>query len=222
MKNELVFFPNNINGEPFTYSDIIAENTNISHHAAKQLIVKYENDLSELGTVALEIQACPHKTGAAVEKIYRLNEQQATLLITYMRNTEIVRKFKKALVKEFYAIKKELTERRFNRSMLKHTHKDLADAIKLIPPHPHSSRDYSNYNNLAYIIAFGCSSSKLKKQRNVPSKADTADYLTAAELETLQDIKDKICTCIEIGMNYDEIKDRLMQMHIRKITSKEC
>ena len=52
MENELVFLPDNyINAEPFTYSNIIAEHTNISHHAIKQLIVKYENDLSELGTL---------------------------------------------------------------------------------------------------------------------------------------------------------------------------
>ena len=75
MGNEIVFLPDNyINAEPF------AEHTNISHHAIKQLIVKYENDLSELGTLAFEIQACPHKTGASLEKIYHLNEQQATLL----------------------------------------------------------------------------------------------------------------------------------------------
>ncbi|EHZ84787.1 phage protein [Streptococcus pneumoniae 8190-05] len=35
-------------------------------------------------------------------KIYRLNEQQATLLITYLRNTEPVRKFKMNLVKAFF------------------------------------------------------------------------------------------------------------------------
>jgi phage antirepressor YoqD-like protein len=34
-----------------------------------------------------------------------LNEQQATLLITYMKNTEIVRKFKMRLVKAFYALR---------------------------------------------------------------------------------------------------------------------
>jgi len=63
-------------------------------------------------------------------------------------------------------MREELTERRINRSMLKHTHKSLAEAVKLIPPHPHSAFDYAKYHALAYIVAFGCSPSKLKKRRN--------------------------------------------------------
>ena len=223
MENELVFLPDNyINAEPFTYSNIIAEHTNISHHAIKQLIVKYENDLSELGTLAFEIQACPHKTGASLEKIYHLNEQQATLLITYMKNTEPVPRFKKALVKGFFAMREELTERRINRSMLKHTHKSLAEAVKLIPPHPHSAFDYAKFHALAYIVAFGCSPSKLKKRRNTKAEASVADYLTAAEIESVANIKDKICICIEMGMEYAEIKDKLMKMQIQNLSSKEC
>ncbi|MNJ28095.1 hypothetical protein D3C77_226210 [compost metagenome] len=35
-----------------------------------------------------------------------MNEQQATLLLTYMRNTAIVREFKKRLVKEFWRLAK--------------------------------------------------------------------------------------------------------------------
>jgi phage antirepressor YoqD-like protein len=37
-----------------------------------------------------------------------LNEQQATLLLTYMRNNEIVRNFKKALVKAFYEMRQQM------------------------------------------------------------------------------------------------------------------
>jgi phage regulator Rha-like protein len=46
-------------------------------------------------------------SGGRPEKIYFLNEQQATLLLTYLRNSKIVREFKKALVKEFYRLKEE-------------------------------------------------------------------------------------------------------------------
>jgi hypothetical protein len=37
-----------------------------------------------------------------------LNEQQATLLMTYLRNSEKVRNFKKRLVKEFYRMREEI------------------------------------------------------------------------------------------------------------------
>lgn len=39
-------------------------------------------------------------------KEYFLNEQQATLLLTYLRNTTVVRAFKVALVKAFYKMRK--------------------------------------------------------------------------------------------------------------------
>ncbi|MBQ3162176.1 MAG: Rha family transcriptional regulator [Oscillospiraceae bacterium] len=222
MENELVFLPDNyINAEPYTTSLIVADCAEIKHHTIQVLISKYENDLSELGTLSFEMRACPHKTGAALEKIYHLNEQQATLLITYMKNTEPVRKFKKALVKGFFAMKEELTERRINRSMLKHTHKSLAEAVKLIPPHPHSAFDYAKYHALAYIVAFGCSPSKLKKRRNAKTEASVADYLTAAEIESVANIKDKICVCLEMDMEYAEIKDKLMKMQIQNLSSKE-
>ena len=217
MGNELVFLPDNyINAEPYTTSLIIADYAEIKHHSVQQLIMKHEKDLQEFGAISAFEMRKLSKAGRP-EIIYHLNEQQATLLITYMKNTEPVRRFKKALVKEFYAMKNELTERKINRSMLKHTHKSLAEAVKLIPPHPHSSMDYANYNNMAYIIAFGCSSVSLKKQRNAKTGASASDYLTSYELERLDNIKDKICICIEMGMEYAEIKDKLTKMQLKEL-----
>lgn len=213
MENQLVFMPNSINSEPYTYSSIIADYAGIKHHSVQQLIMKHESDISDFGTVAFEMRACPHKTGSSFEKLYRLNEQQATLLISYMKNTDPVRRFKKALVKDFYAMKKELFNRRTNREMLKSTHKNLTEAIKLIPENERSAHDYQNYNSLAYIVLFGCSAAKLKKQRGADKKAKAIDYLTSDEYEQLKCIKDKICICIEIGMRYPEIKARLMQTY---------
>jgi phage regulator Rha-like protein len=42
------------------------------------------------------------------EKTYYLNEPQATLLLTFMRNNEIVIEFKVRLVKEFYRMRDEI------------------------------------------------------------------------------------------------------------------
>lgn len=46
--------------------------------------------------------------GGRPETIALLNEQQATLLVTYCKNTEVVRKFKVALVKAFYDMRQKL------------------------------------------------------------------------------------------------------------------
>lgn len=105
--NELVFLePNCLNKIPFTTSKIIAENGKVKHHAVTKLIQTYENDIKEFGILRFEIEEI--KGRGQPEKIYKLNEEQATLLITYMKNTLPVRKFKKALVKEFMRMKKTL------------------------------------------------------------------------------------------------------------------
>lgn len=81
--------------EPYTTADTVAQYAQVRHKTVNELIRKHEADLKEFGLLRFEMEACPHRTGASVQKIYHLNEQQATLLITYLRNTEPVRQFKK-------------------------------------------------------------------------------------------------------------------------------
>lgn len=96
------------NGQALTSSVIIAENTGNTHKAIIQLVRGYLNDFETFGRVGFEIQ--PFETNGGVQKreIAILNEQQATLLVTYCKNTETVRKFKVALVKAFYEIREQL------------------------------------------------------------------------------------------------------------------
>lgn len=84
----------------FTTSEAIAEGAGVEHRATLQLIGNNISDLEEFGTVAFEMRPLPG--GGKPARIARLNEQQATLILTYLRNTEQVRTFKKALVKAFY------------------------------------------------------------------------------------------------------------------------
>lgn len=103
--NELVMIHHN---EPMTTSMAIAEGTENTHAAVIKLVRKYVEDLQTFGPLGFEIQvARPGRGGEATEYAY-LNEPQATLLITYLRNTEIVRRFKIALVKAFYEMRDRL------------------------------------------------------------------------------------------------------------------
>lgn len=96
------------NGQALTSSVIIAENTGNTHKAIIQLVRGYLNDFETFGRVGFEIQ--PFETNGGIQKreIAILNEQQATLLVTYCKNTETVRKFKVALVKAFYEMREQL------------------------------------------------------------------------------------------------------------------
>ncbi len=99
----------------YTTSEIIAEHAEIQHHAVQQLISTYQKDLEDFGQVAFEMRAVKYSRGTNYEKIYHLTEEQATLLMTYLRNNEVVRGFKKELVRQFYDMRKILWQQQFER-----------------------------------------------------------------------------------------------------------
>lgn len=87
----------------------IAAGTANSHEAVIKLARTYRQDLAEFGLVRFEIQPKPvGQRGGSDTEYAILNEHQATLLITYMRNGEIVRQFKRKLVRKFYDMRTEL------------------------------------------------------------------------------------------------------------------
>lgn len=102
-KEKLVSLENN---EPVTTSLIIAEGIKTDHHSVIKLIRRYEKSLNEFGTCRFQSQ----KSGGRPLEFALLNEPQTTFIITCMRNTEIVLNFKKKLVKEFYNMKKTLSQ----------------------------------------------------------------------------------------------------------------
>jgi|GEM_PF-1729623 len=85
---------------------VIAENTDNEAKSIARLIDDNSSDFKEFGQLRFENTTVRNSVGAVNEqKTYFLNEQQSTLLVTYLRNNEIVRKFKVALVREFYNLR---------------------------------------------------------------------------------------------------------------------
>ncbi|MCP1640404.1 phage regulator Rha-like protein, partial [Streptococcus gallinaceus] len=87
--------------EPYTTHDIIAEHAEIDIISVRKLIDKHKKDLEAFGILSFEMTKIIEGRGRP-RRIYHLNEQQATLLVTYLGNTEPVREFKKNLVKAFF------------------------------------------------------------------------------------------------------------------------
>lgn len=95
---------------PETTSLIVAEGTGVQHKNVLELIRNNLADFEEFGRVAFETRPRPQgQHGGADVSFARLNEEQATLLLTYMRNSDIVRQFKKNLVRAFYELRKNAT-----------------------------------------------------------------------------------------------------------------
>lgn len=91
-----------INGVAVASSAAIADGTENQHKNVLELIRTYRADLEEFGGVAFETQPFETPGGLQRREVALLNEEQSTLLITYLRNNEIVRGFKKRLVRSFY------------------------------------------------------------------------------------------------------------------------
>lgn len=99
------------NGQALTTSEIIAQGVGVQHKNILALVRNYQADFETFNPVAFETRqgkALPQGGFGQGVTIAILSEQQATLLVTYCKNTETVRKFKVALVKAFYEMREQL------------------------------------------------------------------------------------------------------------------
>lgn len=202
--NELVFLePNKLDAIPFTTSEVVAEFAGVKHHAVQQLIMKHEADFREFGQVAFEMRAVTYSRGTNYEKIFHLTEEQATLLMTYLKNTDRVRAFKKELVRQFYTMRAELFRRQLRRAELKPIRRELTDVIQEMDD---SKWAYKKYTDLAYKSSLGRNAAQLRDERGAPKKAKAVDYLTSDEITAVSKRQNQIAVLLEMGLEYQEIK----------------
>lgn len=172
---ELVFIKKD---DVFTTTMIVAGGTGIEHESVVAHLKKYPEDFAELGPV----EFTDFKSGkrGRPKRIYNLNEMQASLLITYLDNGEIVRMFKKELIKQFYAMKHLLMEKHTAdwqqaRIASKSARLQETDAIKLLVDY---ARNQGSQNADKLYVAYG----KLVKGL---AGYDTLDMSTTETLETV-------------------------------------
>ena len=184
--------------EPYTTSAIIAECAGIKHHAIQEHIRKQIGRLEQFGKVSFKMR--PLQSGQQA-KDYILNEQQATLLITFLKNTEQVANFKPNLVKAFFEMRDELSKFRMQRALEKPKRKTLHDSIEnweQAPKHAHSTM-----NNLLLKAVTDRNAKQLREERGGYNGIDS---LTSDELEQYQAFEDMVIAMIGLNMSYQEIK----------------
>lgn len=185
--------------EPYTTSAIIAECAEVKHDTVQSLIRNHQEDFESYGIIGFEIRKLDGR--GRPMKIYRLNEQQATLLITYLKNTAPVRKFKMNLVKAFFEMREELSKFRMQRALEKPKRKTLHDSIEnweQAPKHPHSTM-----TNLLLKAVTDRNAKQLREERGGYNGIDS---LTSDELEQYQAFEDMVIAMIGLNMSYQEIK----------------
>lgn len=229
MKGLVFIKPVGSHMEPFTTSEIIAHCAGIHKQTVSRLVRKHQSDLEEFGQVGFEIRAVKRErdqeeegisgfkirksNGAGrPEKLWHFNEQQATLFITCLQNTEAVRAFKKDLVREFFAMRKELEKRRVLRQISKPTRRSLTDALRDSGEdermHGHS---YGTYTDLVYKAAFGKTARQLRAEREAPRKTVLKDFLTSEELPLYEKKEAAVTVLLDAGMRYGAIRDVLLK-----------
>ena len=185
--------------EPYTTSEIIAECAEVKHDTVQSLIRNHQEDFESYGIIGFEIRKLDGR--GRPMKIYRLNEQQATLLITYLKNTEPVRRFKMNLVKAFFEMREELSKFRMQRALEKPKRKTLHESIETWeskPKHAHSTM-----NNLLLKAVTDRNAKQLREERGGYNGIDS---LTSDELEQYQAFEDMVIAMIGLNMSYQEIK----------------
>lgn len=213
MKELVLIKPVGSKLEPYTTADRVAEYAGVQHRTINRLIQQHEKDLEEFGVLRFEIALpSPGSKGGRPEKAYYLNEQQATLLVTYLKNTAPVRRFKKNLVREFFKARQDLAHRRELREAGKPVQRELTDAIRDSGEgermHGHA---FNTYQNLIYKAAMGRNASQVKRERGAAKDSRAVDFLTSDELQAVEKKKRLVIGLLDEGFQYEAIRALLLR-----------
>lgn len=200
---ELVFLQS-LKDEPYTTPEVIAEHTGIEYRSISDLIRRNKSELEYFGILRFEIVKINGR--GRPKKVYHLNEQQATTLITFLDNTPQVKSFKVALVAQFFKMRDELTKRKINRIEEKPLRKTLTNAVK--EWEHRTDWSYNHISNLLYKAVTGMNAKQLKKARNPQSKA-SLDVLTSEEQEQYKKLETRVIGYLLAQMTFGQIKAML-------------
>lgn len=209
--DKLVYLePNKIGAEPFTTSKVISKFSGVSHKYVKKQLATH---LAEFKTLGLLVSYATESTGGRPEELYRLNEPQASFLMTLLKNTPVVVAFKLELVRQFYLMRSELQRRQIAKLDRKPIRQTLTDGIKALPDTPHKTMWYKHYTDLIYKTVTGKTAKQLREDRGAPPKATASDYMTAAEIEAVTKMENTVSVLIQLGFGYEQVKQTI---HRRK------
>lgn len=121
-------------GQLVVDSRLIAEQLDIEHKSFLQTVTKHLDTIQQaFGSVAFEMREFKTKQGnTSTERWAWLNEDQATLVMTFSRNTPKVIECKVALVKGFSEAKEKLANTRVQNQVVPPTPKPKPQNI--LPP----------------------------------------------------------------------------------------
>ena len=210
--NELVRLSTNDVGKaiPITDTEVVAVKLGVKTKSLNDMIVRYADDFKEFGKLTrFKIARDSQRSTTAFE----LNESQFMVLVTYSKNTEKARYWKRQFVKQFINMRTELLVRVETRQLGISVRKELTDSIKNYVTDEGKFKNfaYSTYSKLVYKKVLGMTVKKAKEEKKVPKNGKLRDYLTLEELKKVHDLESKIATYIEFTDNADKTDKEIYQ-----------
>lgn len=195
--------------EPYTTSEIIAECAGVQHHTITRLLRNHKERFEAFGVYGFEIhKPSKESLGGRPKKIYHLNEQQATLLVTYLDNTPQVASFKENLVKAFFEMRDELTKIKLERASERSKRLTLNQAINRWEKAPKYA--YATIYNLLLKGVTGCNKTQLVSKRGGETGLDC---LNSIELAQYQALEDMAVALINLNFEYADIQAMVFRKH---------
>lgn len=208
------------NKECFINSEGLAFLSETEPRMINQLIKNHSGSLERFGSLSFQM-INPSDKGGRPKKVYQLNEQQATLLTTFMKNRSIVIEFKIRLVEEFFKMRSYIQKQETIRLSGIEVRKSLTDKIQESGEDDRMhGKGYSNYTRLIYSLTGLTETFKEFKIDHPNHKKEGLkfrDYLTMEDLKKIELAESIIKPLLEMDKQYSEIKDTLKPLFQEKI-----
>ena len=190
---ELVFIQKD---EPFTDSKVIAEATDNQHESVMRLIKSHKKRFERFGNLRFSDLKSGNPKGGRPTKICILNEPQATLLITFLDNNDIVADFKTELVHQFFQMRTFLMQKQTHtweetRKQGKLTRNAETSVLKELVEYAEANG--SKNANMLYIT--------YTKLANRTVGVKSRDLATAEQLVTLEMVERVILNAVKEGIS---------------------
>ena len=201
--NELTF---NYHDEAFTDSVRLAEGAGVMHKAVIQLINSHLDDVKAFGRVEFQMRPLQTKGGVQKTKICRLNEEQATFVISMMKNTKNVVALKKELVRQFYEMKKlisTMVEARQDFPLLTETIRQAHEEPK--PYH------YTNEVDMINRLVLGMSAKQYREAHGIPKGESIRPHLTKEQLKQIDTLQKIDVGLVLVVPEFEKRKKELMK-----------
>lgn len=206
MNNQLVFEKK---GQVFTDSMIIAKQSKNQHESVVRLISNNQEDLEEYGRIDFtDLKSV--KRGRPT-RIYLLNERQSTLLLTYLNNTEPVKRFKKDLVRAFFKMQDFIQ----SLQTAKLEFPEFTNAIKNAHEEP-KNYHFSNEINMINKIVLGLNAKQFKEENNIDKSANSIrPYLTQEQIKAIETLQRFDIGLVTIESDYNKRKEILTDYFLK-------